>query len=149
MDAYKKLVLVQLLADGKTSPVPRYTSQVVTRTFKQLAQPYLGFVAMYESRSPESAQELARLAEEKRDAFEKDRNTGLVRRCLALHRQRRIQRLGEVYSALSLERIASMIGAEGADAIQAVYAEVQEIVSSSEVSPTFAPELSLSQLTSS
>lgn len=129
MDAYKKLVLVQLLADGRTSPVPKYTPQAVTRTFKQLAQPYSAFVAAYERRGAKGVDEVHRIAEEKREAFEKDRNVGLVRRCLAVHRQRRIQRLGEVYSALSLHDIAVKIGVEGADAIQSVYADVQEIVS--------------------
>lgn len=59
-----------------------------------------------------------------------DRNVGLVRRCLELYRQRRIQRLGEVYSALSLNRIAQMVGAQDADAVQSIHADVQEIVSS-------------------
>ncbi|CCF54863.1 hypothetical protein NDA11_004934 [Ustilago hordei] len=94
MDAYKKLLLVQLLAHGKTLPVPKYTPQTITRTFKQIAQPYLAFVAAYESRDAHSTQQVQQLVEEKRDTFEKDRNLGLVRRCLALHRQRRIQRLG-------------------------------------------------------
>lgn len=71
MDAYKKLVLIQLLADGKTSPVPKYTPQVVTRTFKQLAQPYLHLISAYESRDSKSASDVQRVAEEKRDAFEK------------------------------------------------------------------------------
>ncbi|KAJ1032452.1 hypothetical protein NDA16_000476 [Ustilago loliicola] len=73
MDAYKKLILVQLLAHGKTSQVPKYTPQVVTRTFKPLAQPYLAFVTAYESRDTKSTQELQRLIHEKRDAFEKIR----------------------------------------------------------------------------
>lgn len=71
MDAYKKLVLVQLLADGKGSPVPKYTPQAVTRTFKQLAQPYASFAAAYERSDASSADEVFRIADEKRDAFEK------------------------------------------------------------------------------
>lgn len=67
MDAYKKLVLVQLLAHGKTSPVPKYTPQAVIRTFKQLAQPYLALVAAYESRERGSEAQLQRLLEDKRD----------------------------------------------------------------------------------
>ncbi|SJX60996.1 related to cop9 complex subunit 3 [Sporisorium reilianum f. sp. reilianum] len=128
MDAYKKLVLVQLLADGKTSPPPKYTPQAVTRTFHQLAQPYAAFASAYERSDDLNADEVFRIAEEKRDAFEKDRNVGLVRRCLALYRQRRIQRLAKVYSALSLNDIAHRVGAEGADAVQSVYADVQDMV---------------------
>lgn len=71
MDAYKKLVLVQLLAYGKTSPVPKYTPQTVTRTFKQLAHPYLAFITAYESRDAKSTHELQRLLQEKREAFER------------------------------------------------------------------------------
>ncbi|SPO22793.1 related to cop9 complex subunit 3 [Ustilago trichophora] len=142
MDAYKKLLLVQLLADGKTSPVPIYTPPVVTRTFKQLAQPYLAFVSAYESRKPKAAADVQHVAEEKREAFEKDRNVGLVRRCLELYRQRKIQRLGEVYSALSLNRIAQMVGAEDADAVQSVRADVQEIVRKGWVQATLTPPTS-------
>ncbi|KAJ1038869.1 hypothetical protein NDA11_004934 [Ustilago hordei] len=139
MDAYKKLLLVQLLAHGKTLPVPKYTPQTITRTFKQIAQPYLAFVAAYESRDAHSTQQVQQLVEEKRDTFEKDRNLGLVRRCLALHRQRRIQRLGKVYSALALSEIASMVGLESGDVVQAVYADVQDIVRNGWVHATLSP----------
>lgn len=129
MDAYKKLLLVQLLANGKTSRLPKYTSQAVTRSYSMFISPYDQFVAAYERRGAKWTDELHRLAEEKHDAFEKDRNVGLVRRCVALHRQRRIQRLGQVYSALSLTDIAQKIGVEGDNAIQEVYGDVQEVVS--------------------
>ncbi|GAC72856.1 COP9 signalosome, subunit CSN3 [Moesziomyces antarcticus T-34] len=128
MDAYKKLVLVQLLADGKTSPVPKYTPQPVTRTYRTLAQPYLAFTAAYERYDAKAAPDLHQIVDEKKDAFEKDRNLGLVRRCLALHRQRRIQRLADVYSALSLGDIAVMLELGGADAVQTVHADVVDIV---------------------
>lgn len=59
-----------------------------------------------------------------------DRNLGLVRRCLALHRQRRIQRLADVYSALSLGDIAVILELGGADAVQTVHADMVDIVSS-------------------
>lgn len=126
MDAYKKLVLVQLLADGKTSRVPRYTPQLITRMFNMSAQPYTLFVAAYEKWG--DTQEVYRLAEEYHNAFEKDRNVGLIRRCLAVYRQRKIQKLAQVYSALSLGAIAQKIGLEGDDAVQSVYADVQEVV---------------------
>ncbi|SNX82295.1 related to cop9 complex subunit 3 [Melanopsichium pennsylvanicum] len=126
MDAYKKLVLTQLLAHGQTTPVPKYTPQVVTRTFKQLAQPYLAFITAYESRDSKSAEAVLRAVEEKKDAFDKDRNLGLVRRCVALHRQRRIQRLGQVYSALTLKNIAERVDA-GQD-FEAVQQDVAEVV---------------------
>lgn len=72
-----------------------------------------------------------------------DRNAGLVRRCLALHRQRRIQRLGEVYSALSLAKIAQLVGIEAPDAVPAVHADVQEIVSSSPLPLRSNPPLTI------
>ncbi|CDW96913.1 hypothetical protein [Sporisorium scitamineum] len=127
MDAYKKLVLVQLLADGKRSPVPKYTPQAVTRTFKQLAQPYASFASAYERSDALNANDVFRIAEEKRDAFEK------------ASLQRRIQRLSNVYSALSLNDIAQRVGVEGADAGQSVYADVQEIVRKGWIHASLAP----------
>lgn len=74
MDAYKKLVLVQLLADGKTSPVPKYTPQPVTRTYRTLAQPYLAFTAAYERYDAKAAPDLHQIVDDKKDAFEKVRS---------------------------------------------------------------------------
>ena len=90
------------------------------------AQPYTLFVAAYEKWG--DTQEVYRLAEEYHNAFEKDRNVGLIRRCLAVYRQRKIQKLAQVYSALSLGAIAQKIGLEGDDAVPSVYADVQEVV---------------------
>ncbi len=133
MDAYKKLILVQLLADGKVTPLPQYTPQIITRTWKQSGSPgthpYDTFASVYARGDEKGVHAVHRIAEEKKDVFEKDRNLGLVKRCMAVHTQRRIQKLGEVYSALSLNQIAQKIGLEGEDAVQSVYADVQEIVS--------------------
>ncbi|GAC99039.1 potential transcriptional repressor subunit [Pseudozyma hubeiensis SY62] len=144
MDAYKKLLLVQLLANGKTSRLPKYTSQAVTRSYSMFMSPYDQFVSFYERRGAKWTDELHRLAEDRHDAFEKDRNVGLVRRCLALHRQRRIQRLGKVYSALSLGDIAQKIGVEGEVAVQEVYGDVQEIVRKGWIHATLSPPPSTS-----
>ncbi|EST10135.1 hypothetical protein PSEUBRA_000547 [Kalmanozyma brasiliensis GHG001] len=143
MDAYKKLVLVQLLADGKVSPVPQYTPQVITRAWKQMGSPgqtpYNTFASAYARGDDKGLDAARRIAEERKDVFEKDRNMGLVRRCLALLTQRRVQKLGEVYSALSLNQIAQKIGAQGDDVVQGVYADVQDIVRKGWIYATLSP----------
>ncbi|PWZ00961.1 hypothetical protein BCV70DRAFT_199326 [Testicularia cyperi] len=128
MDAYKKLILVQLLARGKTSPLPKYTSTQITRTFKQLAESYLTFASVYESRDPASEQYLQRLIQEKQDIFASDRNTGLVQKCLSLYRQRRIERLAGVYSCISVSEIISLLGLTEPDSATQVLSDINTII---------------------
>lgn len=94
MDAYKKLVLVQLLADGRTSPVPKYTPQAVTRTYNKIAQPYSAFVSAYEKNDAKSANEVHRIAEDKRDAFQKVSKEHM-RSCVWSERADEIDLLGD------------------------------------------------------
>ncbi|PWN49939.1 hypothetical protein IE53DRAFT_316718 [Violaceomyces palustris] len=129
VDAYKKLILVRLIKDGQMSPPPKYTSGAFLRSFKQTNQTYLSFAAAYESREPAKAEEVMRIAQEKAELFSQDCNMGLVQQCLALHRQRRIQRLKEVYSTLSLANVAEILGVTGEDAEGIIEHDVMELVS--------------------
>jgi COP9 signalosome complex subunit 3 len=89
IDAYKKLVLVQLLAYGKvrrpppslrapahdiprvqTQPLPRYTSQVFLTAAKTLCAPYLEYCAAFASLNRERVDQAR---EKGREAFEKVR----------------------------------------------------------------------------
>lgn len=48
VEAYKKYVLVSLILNGKVSPLPKYTSSIVTRFNKSLSPPYKKLAQAYE-----------------------------------------------------------------------------------------------------
>ncbi|EPQ27487.1 uncharacterized protein PFL1_05025 [Pseudozyma flocculosa PF-1] len=143
MDAYKKLVLVQLLAHGQTSPPPRYTAQVVVRSFKQLGAAYTAFATAYEARDADCLSRLEALVNQRAETFTQDCNFGLVFQCLELHRQRRIQRLGEVYSSLTLMDVAELLNIQGEDRERVVQAEVEALVSKGWITATIHPSASM------
>ncbi|KAN0065615.1 hypothetical protein ACQY0O_000741 [Thecaphora frezii] len=149
MDAYKKLVLVQLLARGKTSPPPRYTSQMVIRTFQQTSSSsssgggsaYLLFAMAYESRERDCVAELEAVVNEQAQWFTQDGNFGLVWQCLEMHRLRRMQRLAEVYSCLTLRDAADWLGIQGdqEERVRGVREDVETLVEKGWASATLLP----------
>ena len=60
LEAYKKFLLVSLIAHGhkpkEATNLPKYTSNIVTKYFKQLVEPYNQLVAAYYSNKPEELQ---------------------------------------------------------------------------------------------
>ncbi|KAE8234313.1 hypothetical protein CF326_g646 [Tilletia indica] len=128
VDAYKKLILLQLLQDGKMSPPPEYTSSPVTKTIGSLCRPYILFAKVYEDRNATDA-EVFQKAEEVKDMMQKDQNLGLVRQCLSTYRSRRIQRLGSTFSCISLVEIARLLGmGDSPESVTIIHDEVANMI---------------------
>ncbi|BGO95100.1 hypothetical protein NBRC10512_006384 [Rhodotorula toruloides] len=150
IDAYKKLVLVQLLAYGKTQALPRYTSQVVLTAAKTLCAPYLEYCSAFASLNRERVDQAR---EKGREAFEKDYNSGLVAFCDESLRRRQIQNLTETYITLSLGQIASYVGLDATSErdLEIVKGEVEGMITSkqiyAELSPSTDPSASLAATT--
>lgn len=66
LEAYKKYVLVSLILHGKVLPLPKYTSQVVSRFIKPLSQPYTDLASSYSSNN---ADELAAVINKYTETF--------------------------------------------------------------------------------
>lgn len=132
IDAYKKLLLVQLIAHGKTSKLPRYTSSSVTRAIKgQIA--HLGFytslVDAYEARflpqmdrdggvgsaGLQARDRVIGAANAGAEAFSRDMNVGLVQHVVSLHRLRLVRQLANSFETLALGDIARLVGGLEAD----------------------------------
>lgn len=107
------------------SPPPRYTPGALLRSLKSHASAYLLFAASYESREANCVSRLEAVVNEHAATWTRDCNFGLVYQCLSLHRQRRIQRLADVYSTLTLSDIAGAVHAASAED---VLSDVQELV---------------------
>lgn len=151
VDAYKKLVLLQLLKDGKTSPLPRYTSQAVTRAMRsKLAglEVYEKVTKAYEAdpavqlypvdkekmrREACSVQELLEMEITKgMETLSRDLNVGLVKRVLEVFVRRRIQRLARLFNRLKVHDLVDLLGGTvdgktGNEACLAVLAALQQM----------------------
>ncbi|KAL8287092.1 hypothetical protein RQP46_004098 [Phenoliferia psychrophenolica] len=103
VDAYKKLVLIGLLAEGKLPTLPQYTSSNVQSVCKSLCGPYIDYAHAYASHDK---QKLRSLMERHHEVYEKDHNLGLISLCDAAFRRRAIQKLTETFITLSLVDIA-------------------------------------------
>ncbi|GAA6059214.1 hypothetical protein JCM10212_006607 [Sporobolomyces blumeae] len=138
VDAYKKLVLVQLLAYGKMLPLPKYTSSAAQNTYKTLCASYIEYATAF------AALDKVRTGaarDKARDGFVKDNNMGLVSLCDASLRRRVIQRLTETWSTLSLGKLMSLLGIDGGDAarVHEVENEVRAMVATHQLHATLTP----------
>ncbi|ORY73059.1 hypothetical protein BCR35DRAFT_281771 [Leucosporidium creatinivorum] len=106
IDAYKKLLLVQLLTLGQIQPLPKYTTPAVVTACKAHAGPYLDYAHAYAAQDKAG---LISLLDKHREVFEKDLNTGLLTLCERAFRRRTIQKLTDTYMTLSLEEIAKAV----------------------------------------
>jgi COP9 signalosome complex subunit 3 len=151
IDAYKKLILLQLLKEGKTRPLPRYTSQAVLRatrskiasieTYQNIAKAYEAELTIkLNSKDSEQIQRQANELQENVDReFEKaaevlirDLNVGLMRQLLAVYTRRKIQRLSRLFNRIKVGDIVNLLGgrvegAVGAEASQVVMNALQQM----------------------
>lgn len=126
IDAYKKLILLQLLKDGKITHLPRYTSQVVNRAIRSKIaglEVYQNIAKAYEvgpavkvdllTKNHQAQEVQIQLEGEVNRGMEilsKDQNVGLVKQLLAVFTRRRIQRMSILFNRLTLEDILGILG---------------------------------------
>jgi COP9 signalosome complex subunit 3 len=117
LEAYKKYIVVSLIADGVVAPLPHYTPSVVTRMLKTAAAPlvavYMELATAYGTHDTAVVQAcIAANAQ----VYAKDGNAGLVKRALGAMPRHAIRRCTKTYLTLSLERIAQIAGIPSAAA---------------------------------
>ncbi|ETW06001.1 hypothetical protein H310_03620 [Aphanomyces invadans] len=109
IEAYKKFILVSLLSDGQVSPLPKSASPAVSRALESYVAPYVAFMKAFTS-SSSTPQVVAVAAADIPD------NGGLVKQCLVAFKQIRVQKLPQVYTTVSLTKVAAEIHATISDA---------------------------------
>ncbi|RUP45389.1 hypothetical protein BC936DRAFT_148241 [Jimgerdemannia flammicorona] len=135
IEAHKKYVLVSLLEHGKLLPLPKYTTQVVLRVFKNNCGGYLEFAQAFESLNVTRVKnEFAKVA----DMFTKDKNLGLARQVLQALYCRNIQQLTQTYMTLSLADIAKQVGLEGPRAVHEAEELVVQMIESGQIFATIS-----------
>ncbi|UZJ54806.1 hypothetical protein CBS101457_004126 [Exobasidium rhododendri] len=137
IDAYKKLILLQLLKDGKNKTLPRYASQAVLRaTRSKIAsiETYQNIATAYEAEftvklNPDDKAEtrlqasklqenLDREVDKGMEVLKRDSNFGLVRHLLGLSTRRRIQRLGRLFNRMKVGDIVDLLGGRVEGAVE-------------------------------
>ncbi|KAG6905592.1 hypothetical protein DXG01_001811, partial [Tephrocybe rancida] len=120
LEALKKLRIVQLIASGKTAPLPKYTHALLPRLFKN--GPYNAFVNAY----PHNTDVLHEIATRDAATFASEKNTGLI--ALALSRAPRwtLKKLTLTYVTLSLSDIARAIKLPDEEAVRALLLDMIE-----------------------
>jgi len=106
VEAYRKYVLVCLIAKGDVPALPRTTAPSVIRVVKQLSPSYEELATAYSTRSHE---DLGKCADNHAATFIRDGNMGLVGQVMnAMHNQN-IKRLTKTYLTLSLDAVVENV----------------------------------------
>ena len=104
MEAFKKYTLVQLIMEGESLPLPKYTSHVVNRFVKVLTTEYTSLAQAFATMDPTK---LNAVIQSHTSVFVSDKNLGLVKQVAAAMQKRNIQRLTKTFITLSLSDVAS------------------------------------------
>ncbi|TNY22657.1 hypothetical protein DMC30DRAFT_431592 [Rhodotorula diobovata] len=138
LDAFKKLLLVQLLAFGKAQPLPKYTTSAFGTAAKALCAPYAELASAFATLD---RGRVAVAAEKGRDAFEKDHNAGLVYTVERSLRARQVMKLTETFITLSLGEIAAHVGVDPADeaGLREVERAVRDMIAARQIFATLSP----------
>ncbi|XP_035794286.1 COP9 signalosome complex subunit 3-like [Anopheles albimanus] len=110
LEAYKKYILVSLILHGKVLPIPKYSSQVISRFIKPLSHAYHDLSSAYNTSSSE---EVRTVVNKYRDPFQRDHNMGLVKQVVSSLYKKNIQRLTKTFLTLSLADVASRVQLSG------------------------------------
>jgi COP9 signalosome complex subunit 3 len=76
LESYKKYIMVSLILNGKIVPIPKYSSQVITRFMKPLSHAYHETANAYLTGSSD---EVRNVINKYRETFNRDTNMGLVK----------------------------------------------------------------------
>ena len=112
LEAFKKYTLVQLIIEGESLPLPKYTSHVVTRFVKVLSAEYTALVQAFQTKDPTKVKAIV---QSHTSVFSSDKNSGLVKQVVASMQKRNIQRLTKTFITLSLSDVASRTFLENSD----------------------------------
>lgn len=128
VEAYKKLMLIQLILYGEPRNPPRYVSGVVTRAYKAQTS-YLNFAKSYGVANPNE------IPPSDAEIFSKDNNMGLLKQAIARIPFWAVHKLTKVYVSLSLAEIGQAIKIPDVAAVQTL---IQTMITTGEIRATIS-----------
>ncbi|KAI9848443.1 MAG: hypothetical protein M1837_000238 [Sclerophora amabilis] len=141
VEAYKKWILVCLLYNGITLPIPKSANPSAVKSYRILGKAYERVAELFR------AGDLSKLraeVEAGREVWSSDCNTGLMKLVLAAFPQFSIRNLEKVYSTLSIPQIHQRLHAKikpttpNASEIRATEAEILSMIDSGTLNATLA-----------
>ncbi len=106
IEAYKKLLIISLISNGRIPSLPKYTSRVVLSQTKPICSIYHELAQAFLSYDQEK---LADLRTKYHDTFVQDKNVGLVAQLEKSLYKKNIQKLTKTYITLSLNDMAAKV----------------------------------------
>lgn len=103
-EAYKKWVLVGILAEGRLLPLPKSTSATPAKAYRIIGKPYETLAQISESGT---ASRLKSEVEFGQNLWRADGNVGLVTYVLNSYQRFQIRGLSQVYSKISIPEVVS------------------------------------------
>ncbi|KAI0633148.1 hypothetical protein C8Q77DRAFT_1058791 [Trametes polyzona] len=131
LEAYKKLVLVQLIQYGETSATPKYTHPALARLLK--SSPYGAFIKMY----PAQSSALRGLVTKEQEQFTQDRNLGLINQAIDRAPVWLIKKLTATYLTLGLADIGKEVGIEGEEDVRSI---ILSMIDAGEINATISAD---------
>ncbi|KAH9841302.1 COP9 CSN3 signalosome subunit 3 [Teratosphaeria destructans] len=132
VEAYKKWVLVGLLAEGKTFPLPRTLDQGVVKSLRAVAKIYDALSDDFEKRDHRKFQ--AEVDHGMAD-IQADGNLALVAEASKALLRFRVQDLQKTYAALPLSRVATYLGFEEDFTLRIVTDYIREGLINASITP--------------
>ncbi len=103
IESYKKFILVSLINKGKLPLLPKYTSRIVINQIKPICSMYHELASAFVNYEQEK---LISISQKYHDAFQMDRNLGLVKQVHQSFNKKNIQKLTKTFITLSLADMA-------------------------------------------
>ncbi|KAI1822047.1 cop9 subunit [Xylaria intraflava] len=113
VDAYKKWILVSLLASGRHTTAPPHTITSTVKTFETLAGPYLNLATAF---TTDDVQQLKLEAEKNTQLWIEDGNVGMLAEVMASYQKWRIVSLQQTYTKISMSEIRQQTKSAGTGA---------------------------------
>ncbi|KAI8996251.1 hypothetical protein BD414DRAFT_477249 [Trametes punicea] len=131
LEAYKKLVLVQLIQYGEIVSPPKHTHPSLIRFLK--ASPYGTFVKMY----PARVESLRALVAKEQDLFTQERNLGLINQAIDRAPVWLIKKLTATYLTLGLSDIGHEVGIDNVEEVRAI---ILDMIAQEEINATISSD---------
>jgi len=103
LESYKKYILVSLIMHGKVAPLPKYTSQVVSRLLKPMTAIHHEIATVFATNKPSS---LEAILTKHQEVLQRENNWGLAKQVQQSLYKKIIQRLTQTFLTLSLSDMA-------------------------------------------
>ncbi|KXL49292.1 hypothetical protein M433DRAFT_132668 [Acidomyces richmondensis BFW] len=117
VEAYKRWVLIGLLAEGKSYPIPRTSDPQVIKAIRAVAKPYEALVEDFEKRDWQKYQAEMDVGTQ---VWYEDGNLSLVKEVGDALLRRRVLDLQKTYAALPMSRVALHLGLQPEQVLQLV-----------------------------